>query len=49
MPTPRINKENKNNPVKKGYVAKQEDWLYSSARNYLMNDSSVTEIDKIIL
>lgn len=23
-----------NNPVKKGFVSKPEDWLYSSARNY---------------
>ena len=27
-----------NNPVKKGFVAKAEDWLYSSARNRLLND-----------
>lgn len=33
------------NPVVKGYVAKEEDWLYSSARNYLLNDHSVIEVD----
>lgn len=34
-----------NNPVKKGYVAKQEDWLYSSARNRILNDDSVIKLD----
>ena len=38
-----------NNPVKKGYVAKPEDWLYSSARNYILEDNSVFEIDKLEL
>ncbi len=35
------------NPVKKGYVAKPEDWLHSSARNYILNDNSVIDIDWI--
>ena len=30
-----------NNPVKKEYVAKQEDWFYSSARNRILNDNSI--------
>ena len=34
-----------NNPVKRGYVAKAEDWLYSSARNRLADDQSVIELD----
>ena len=38
-----------NNPVKKEYVAKPEDWLYSSARNYLLNDNSVIVVDRIDL
>lgn len=33
-----------NNPVKSGFVTKPEDWKYSSARNYL-GDQSVLEID----
>ncbi len=38
-----------NNPVKKGYVAKPEDWVYSSARNYLLNDNSLIKIDRVAL
>ena len=34
-----------NNPVKKEYVAKQEDWLYSSARNRILNDNSIIQLD----
>ena len=33
------------NPVKKGYVKKAEDWKYSSARNYLLDDHSVIRIN----
>lgn len=33
------------NPVRKKYVAKQEDWLYSSARNRILNDNSIIELD----
>lgn len=36
-----------NNPVKKEYVAKSEDWLYSSARNRTLNDNSVIELDNL--
>ena len=34
-----------NNPVRKGYVALAEHWVYSSARNYLLNDHSILKID----
>lgn len=33
------------NPVLKGYVEKEEDWLYSSARNYFLNDHSIIKVD----
>jgi REP element-mobilizing transposase RayT len=33
------------NPVRKGLVEKPEDWKYSSARNYLLNDESIIKID----
>ncbi len=33
------------NPVKKEYVKKPEDWLYSSARNRILSDNSVIELD----
>ena len=33
------------NPVKKGYVEKPEDWKYSSARNYFLNDNSLIALD----
>jgi REP element-mobilizing transposase RayT len=36
-----------NNPVKKGFVNKPEDWKYSSARNYLLGDDRLIVIDKI--
>ena len=36
-----------NNPVKKRYVEKPEDWLYSSARNYLLDDYSIIKIDMV--
>jgi hypothetical protein len=35
------------NPVKKGFVEKPEDWKYSSAWNYLLEDDSLIEIDRI--
>lgn len=34
-----------NNPIEKGYVEKPEDWKYSSARNYLLNDNSLMTLD----
>jgi len=37
-----------NNPVKKCYVSKPEDWLYSSAKNYLLNDDSVIVVNRIV-
>lgn len=33
------------NPVRRGYVDAPEHWRYSSARNYILNDHSVLEID----
>jgi REP element-mobilizing transposase RayT len=35
------------NPVKKGFVEKPEDWKYSSARSYLLEDDRLIEIDRI--
>ena len=36
-----------NNPVKKEYVANQKDWKYSSAKNRILNDNSVIELDSL--
>ncbi|MBU4257219.1 transposase [Patescibacteria group bacterium] len=36
-----------NNPVKKEYVVKPEDWFYSSARNRILNCSDVVELDSL--
>ena len=35
------------NPVRKGLVEKSECWLYSSARNYILNDNSVLSIERL--
>lgn len=35
------------NPVEKEYVERPEDWVYSSERNYYLNDNSVASVDKI--
>ncbi|MCK5740175.1 hypothetical protein KAH55_13385 [bacterium] len=35
------------NPVRKGFVSKPEDWLYSSARNYFFDDNSIIEVEKL--
>jgi putative transposase len=35
------------NPVRKGFVRNPEDWLYSSARNYYLNDHSIIKIDML--
>ena len=37
------------NPVRRGYVNAPEDWCCSSARNYVLGDRSVLEIDAIPL
>ncbi len=37
------------NPVKAGLVAKQEDYKYSSARNYLLGDHSVLTVDTDVI
>ena len=34
-----------NNPVRKGFVTCPEEWKYSSARNWIMNDDSVITLD----
>jgi len=34
-----------NNPVVKGFVSKPEHWLYSSARNYILDDDSVLKVE----
>jgi putative transposase len=33
------------NPMRKGFVEKPEHWLYSSARNYLLDDHSVVTVE----
>lgn len=38
-----------NNPIKKGYILKPEDWIYSSARNYLLDNDSLIKVDRIVL
>ncbi len=35
------------NPVKRGYVESPEHWRYSSARNFLLEDHSIIEIDSL--
>jgi putative transposase len=34
-----------NNPVRKRLVGKAEDYLYSSARNYILDDHSIIKVD----
>ena len=36
-----------NNPVKRGLVAAPEHWLFSSARNYVLGDSSLIRLDPL--
>lgn len=38
-----------NNPVRKGLVKKAEDYLYSSARNYVLKDHTVIKVDTDLL
>jgi REP element-mobilizing transposase RayT len=33
------------NPIKHGYVKYQDQWRYSSYRNYYLNDESIVRID----
>ena len=33
------------NPVRKGYVIKPEEWKYSSARNWILEDESIIPIN----
>jgi putative transposase len=35
------------NPVKRGYVERPEYWLYSSARNFILEDHSLIELDAL--
>jgi REP element-mobilizing transposase RayT len=35
------------NPVRKGFVEQPEQWKYSSARNWLMDDHGIIEINKM--
>jgi putative transposase len=35
------------NPARKGVVRNPEDWLYSSVRNYYLNDHSIIKIDML--
>ena len=35
------------NPVRRGFVARPEHWLYSSARNYYLGENWPLEIDRI--
>ena len=37
------------NPVRRGLVEMSEHWLYSSSRNYLLNDHSVIQIDEMLV
>lgn len=34
-----------NNPVRKGFVVKPEDWKYGSARNWILDDHSTISLD----
>ena len=35
------------NPVRKGFVEKSKDWLYNSARNYILNDDSILKVERL--
>ena len=37
------------NPVRKGFVELPEHWKYSSAKNWLLDDNSITSIDRLCL
>jgi REP element-mobilizing transposase RayT len=36
------------NPVKKGFVTEAENWKYSSAKNWFLDDHSIINIENII-
>jgi REP element-mobilizing transposase RayT len=38
-----------NNPVRKGFVEKPEDWKYSSARNWILGDDSIIKINRELI
>jgi putative transposase len=33
------------NPVRKGFIERPEEWIYSSARNYILGDHSIIRIE----
>lgn len=35
------------NPVRKGYVDRPEQWRYSSARNYVLDDDSIIAVERL--
>ena len=35
------------NPVRKGFVEREEHWMFSSARNYILDDHSILNVDFI--
>jgi len=37
------------NPVRRGYIAHPEYWIYSSARNYIFDDESVIKVNKSLV
>jgi REP element-mobilizing transposase RayT len=36
------------NPVRKGYVERPEEWKYSSARNYFLDDHTVIKVETLL-
>ena len=37
------------NPVKRGFVDLPEHWKYSSARNYILNDHSIIDVNVLLV
>jgi len=37
-----------NNPIRKGFVEQPEHWMFSSARNYILDDHSIIKIDSVM-
>jgi len=38
-----------NNPVRGVYVVRTDHWIYSSARNYILDDESVIMVNKSLI
>jgi len=36
-----------NNPLRKGFVEKPEDWVYGSTRNYAVGDHSILKVELV--